>query len=76
MVSSSQGEFHEAFASRYLLVQMRAWERIVCAAAAILMVAPELSSTLIGIAMVTPVMVRQLAAHKRVHGPAPKPGAV
>jgi hypothetical protein len=37
----------------------------LCGAAAFLMVAPELTSTLVGIAMVAPVMLRHLAAMKR-----------
>jgi UPF0716 family protein affecting phage T7 exclusion len=40
----------------------------VCAAAAILMVAPGIASTAIGIAMVVPVMVRQIIALR--HPPA------
>ena len=43
---------------------MRLWERWVCAAAALLMVAPELFSTLIGIAMVVPVVLRHLGSMK------------
>ena len=43
---------------------MRLWERWVCAAAAFLMVAPELFSTLVGIAMVVPVLLRHLASMK------------
>ena len=57
--------FLSAALSNYLLVQMRAWERWVCAAAAIGMVAPSLTGTLIGIAMVVPVMLRHLAARKQ-----------
>ena len=66
--------FLSAALSKYLLVQMRMWERVVCAAAAILMVAPGLPSTLVGIAMVTPVVLRHLAAHKRVGIAARSPG--
>ena len=61
--------FLSAALSKYLLVPMRTWERVVCAAAAILMVAPGLPSTLVGLAMVMPVMLRQLAAHKRMRVP-------
>ena len=57
--------FLSAALSDYFLVQMRAWERWVCAAAAFLMVAPELISTLIGIAMVVPVLLRHIASLKR-----------
>ena len=56
--------FLSAALSNYFLVQMRPWERWVCAAAAFLMVAPELFSTLIGIAMVVPVLLRHLASMK------------
>ena len=62
--------FLSAALSNYLLVQMRMWERLVCGAAAILMVAPGLTSTLVGIAMIVPVMVRQVAALKRPAGAA------
>ena len=62
--------FLSAALSKYLLVPMRTWERVVCAAAAILMVAPGLPSTLVGLAMVMPVMLRQLAARKRIPIPA------
>ena len=57
--------FLSAALSKYLLVQMRAWERVVCAVAALLMVAPGITSTLIGMAMVVPVMIRQIAALRR-----------
>ena len=57
--------FLSAALSDYFLVPMRRWERVVCAAAAFLMVAPELISTLIGIAMVVPVLLRHLAAMRR-----------
>ena len=67
--------FLSAALSKHLLVTMRAWERIVCAAAAILMVAPGVTSTSIGIAMVVPVLLRQFAARKRSHRHARHPGA-
>ena len=57
--------FLSAALSNYFLVQMRPWERWVCGAAAFLMVAPELISTLVGIAMVVPVLLRHLAAMRR-----------
>jgi TRAP-type uncharacterized transport system fused permease subunit len=56
--------FLAAALSSYLLVKMRTWERWVCAAAAVLMVAPSLTGTLIGLAMVTPVMLRHLSARR------------
>jgi len=57
--------FLSAALSDYFLVPMRPWERVVSAGAAFLMVAPELISTLIGIAMVVPVLLRHLAAMRR-----------
>ena len=57
--------FLSAALSNYLLVRMHTWERFVCAAAAILMVAPGITSTAIGIAMVVPVLARHLTARKR-----------
>ena len=56
--------FLSAALSNYFLVKMRSWERWVCAAAAVLMVAPSLTSTLIGIAMVVPVLFRHVASMK------------
>ncbi len=53
--------------SKYLLVRMHTWERIVCVAAALLMVAPELTSTIVGIVMVIPVLVRQVAGLRHSH---------
>ena len=58
--------FLAAAFSDYFLVQMRTWERWVCGLAAILMVTPGLPSTLVGIAMVVPVLLRQVASMK--HG--------
>jgi TRAP-type uncharacterized transport system fused permease subunit len=60
--------FLAAAFSDYFLVKMRMWERWVCGIAALLMVAPGITSTLIGLAMVAPVMLRQLAS---VRGRAP-----
>jgi len=48
--------------SRFFLVEMKRWEQGVCIAAALLMVAPSLTATLIGLAMTAPVMLRQLSA--------------
>lgn len=48
--------------SRFFLVEMKRWEQGVCIAAALLMVAPSLTATLIGLAMTSPVMLRQLSA--------------
>jgi TRAP transporter 4TM/12TM fusion protein len=48
--------------SKFFLVEMRRWEQVVCVAAAVLMVAPSLSATLIGMAMVVPMLLRHLSA--------------
>jgi TRAP-type uncharacterized transport system fused permease subunit len=63
--------FLAAALSKHFLTAMKAWERIVCAVAGVLMVAPGLSSTLVGIAMVVPVVVHQLSVRRRrPHQPA------
>lgn len=48
--------------SRFMLVEMRRWEQAVCVVAALLLIAPGLTVTLIGLAMVVPVVLRQVAA--------------
>jgi len=57
--------FLAAALSDYFLVKMRTWERWVCGFAAVLMVTPGLPSTLVGIAMVVPVLFRQITSMKR-----------
>jgi TRAP transporter 4TM/12TM fusion protein len=59
--------FLAAALSKYLLVPMLAWERIVCVVAALLMVAPGLVSTAIGVAM---VLIRQVVALRQAPVPA------
>jgi len=51
--------------SNYMLTRMQAWERLVCVLAAILMIAPEIVSTIVGVALVVPVVLRQIAASRR-----------
>jgi TRAP-type uncharacterized transport system fused permease subunit len=48
--------------SKFFLVEMRRWEQVLCVAAAILMVAPSLTATLIGVAMIIPMLLRHLNA--------------
>jgi TRAP transporter 4TM/12TM fusion protein len=67
--------FLGAALSQFLLVRMQAWERLVCAGAAILLVAPGLRSTALGITLVAPVLWRQFAAYKRTHAHARAAGA-
>jgi len=47
--------------SGFLLTLMKPWERWLCVAAALLMIAPGLVPTLVGIGMVIPVLMRQFA---------------
>jgi TRAP transporter 4TM/12TM fusion protein len=54
--------FLAAALSKYLLVEMKRWEQAVCGAAALLMVAPGLISTLLGVGVAAPVVVRHLTA--------------
>ena len=51
----------------YMLVEMMGWERWVCVIAALLMISPELISTLVGAGMVVPVLMRHLAARKALN---------
>ena len=51
--------------SRYMFVPMYKWEIATCAIAAALMIAPGAVSTLIGIAMVVPVLLRQVTTRFR-----------
>ncbi|MEO5880969.1 MAG: TRAP transporter permease [Caldimonas sp.] len=51
--------------SRYLLVEMVAWERLLCTAGALLMVAPGLRPTLIGLAIAAPALVMQAVRWRR-----------
>ena len=46
--------------SKFCLVEMKRWEQALCIAAALLMVAPSMTATLIGMVMVVPVLLRQL----------------
>jgi TRAP transporter 4TM/12TM fusion protein len=58
--------------SKFFLVEMKRWEQLLCIAAALLLIAPGLVVTLVGAALVVPVLLRQLAAWKQVRGvPAP-----
>ena len=54
--------FLAAALSKFMFVEMKRWEQAVCAVAALLMVAPGLVSTLLGVAVATPVALRQFAA--------------
>jgi TRAP transporter 4TM/12TM fusion protein len=56
--------------SRFLVVEMKRWEQLVCLAAAVLLIAPGLVVTLVGAALVVPVLVRQFAARRVALAPA------
>jgi len=47
--------------SRWFLVEMKGWEQALCFVAALLMVAPGITSTLIGLVLVSPMLWRQIA---------------
>jgi len=51
--------------SRFLLVEMKRWEQFLCLAAALLLIAPGLWISIAGAALVTPVILRHLAARRR-----------
>ena len=45
--------------SKFMLVEMKRWEQLSCLFAALLMIAPSLTATLVGVAMVIPMAVNQ-----------------
>ncbi len=51
--------------SEFLLVQMARWERLLCVAGALLMVAPGLKPTLVGLAIAAPALVAQVVGWQR-----------
>jgi len=58
--------------SKFFLVEMKPWERIVCLVAALLLIAPGLTPTLLGAALAVPVLLRQIAAWKLLAVPKPR----
>ena len=46
--------------SRYFLTDMRAWERLLAVGAALLLIAPGLRPTAVGLALLMPVLVNQI----------------
>jgi TRAP-type uncharacterized transport system fused permease subunit len=48
--------------SKFLLVELKRWEQVLCGLAALLLVAPGLVSGLVGVAVASPVLLRQWAA--------------
>ena len=57
--------------SRWFLVEMAGWERGVAVVAALLMIAPGLTSTLIGLALVAPMVWRHVTAWRSGGSAAP-----
>jgi TRAP-type uncharacterized transport system fused permease subunit len=51
--------------SRFMLVELRRWEQMLCLAAAVLLIAPGLWVTIAGVIIVAPVLLRQLAARRQ-----------
>ena len=56
--------------SRYLLIEMKRWEQVLCGLGAVLMVAPGVVSGLVGLAVAAPVLLRQWAGWRRIHSAA------
>lgn len=56
--------------SRYLLVEMKRWEQLLCLASAVLLIWPGFWVTLAGLVLVAPVVLRHLAARRRAATPA------
>ena len=50
--------------SRFMLVELKRWEQVLCFCAAVLLIWPGLWVTLGGFALMVPVVLRQLAALK------------
>ena len=51
--------------SRWFLVEMKAWEQGLCMIGALLMVAPGVPSTLLGLALISPMLWRQAVVWRR-----------
>jgi TRAP transporter 4TM/12TM fusion protein len=57
--------------SKFFLVEMTRAEQLLCVAGALLMIAPGLMPTAVGLALAAPVLLRQLAAWRRLQGARP-----
>lgn len=51
--------------SGFMLIRTKAWENLLLIVAAILLVVPELTSSLIGAALIIPVLMRQFTGHRQ-----------
>jgi TRAP transporter 4TM/12TM fusion protein len=56
--------------SRYMWVRMQAWECLLAGLGAIVMVSPGIETTIVGLLIASPVIVRQLLAHRAGTAPA------
>ena len=63
--------FLSAAVARYRLTLIRAWERWLIAHAALPNIAPDVETTLIGLAMASPVVVSQLFKARTIMVPRP-----
>ncbi|MEO5844938.1 MAG: TRAP transporter permease [Caldimonas sp.] len=61
--------------SKFLFVEMTRPEQALCVLAALLMIAPGLTPTLIGVALASPVLLRQIAASRRAAASLRRPGS-
>ena len=50
--------------SGFMLVRTAAWERLLLTVAAVLLVVPELISSLVGVVLIIPVLARQFTGHR------------
>jgi TRAP transporter 4TM/12TM fusion protein len=50
--------------SKFMLVEMKRWEQLSCLFAALLMIAPSLTATIVGMVIVIPMMVNQFQRAK------------
>lgn len=50
--------------SKFFLVEMKAWERVMCVVGSLLLIFPGWITFLIGLGVLLPVLISQLAAHK------------
>jgi TRAP-type uncharacterized transport system fused permease subunit len=50
--------------SKFFLTELEGWERTLCIVAALLLIAPGLIPTLIGVTLLAPVLLRQISAHR------------
>ena len=56
--------------SKYFLVELKRWEQYLCFAAALLMIAPGLTPTLLGMALASPMLLRNVLVWRENQGAA------